>query len=75
MNLLKNEAQELDDEHEMAAARKYFVKMQLEGEKPTKFFCNLNKNFWKKHSLKNYTWLKRNQTEKNKFELLQNREL
>ena len=27
----------------MGASRKYFIKMQLEGEKPTKFFYNLNK--------------------------------
>ena len=27
----------------MAIARKRFVQMQLEGEKPTKFFCKLNK--------------------------------
>ena len=70
MNLLKNEAQDLDDERDMALARKYFAKMQLEGEKPTKFFCNLNKK-----RLKNYTLLKRNRTERKKFELLQNRKL
>ena len=33
----------MEDEHDAAAARKYFAKMQLEGEKPTKFFCSLNK--------------------------------
>lgn len=27
----------------MAAARKYFTKMELEGEKPTSVFFNLNK--------------------------------
>ena len=27
----------------MAIARKYFAKVQLEGKKPTSFFCNLNK--------------------------------
>ena len=37
VNLLKLEAQELEDEREANAARKYFAKMQLEGEKPTKF--------------------------------------
>ena len=35
VNLLKKEAQEIEDEHETAAARKFFAKMQLEGEKPT----------------------------------------
>ena len=43
VNLLKEEAQEIEEEREAAAARRYFAKMQLEGEKPTKFFCNLNK--------------------------------
>ena len=27
----------------MAIARKHFAKVQLEGEKPLRFFCNLNK--------------------------------
>ena len=40
---LKKEAQDIEDERDTAAARKFFAKMQLEGEKPTKFFCNLNK--------------------------------
>ena len=40
---LKQEVQELEDEHDMAIARKQFVRMQLEGEKPTRFFCKMNK--------------------------------
>ena len=40
---LKWEVQELEDECEMAIARKQFVKMQLEGEKPTRFFCKMNR--------------------------------
>ena len=43
VNLLKEEAQELEDEREATPAKKYFAKMQLEGGKPTKFFCNMNK--------------------------------
>ena len=43
VEVLKQEVQDIEDERDMAAARKYFTKMQLEGEKPTKFFCNLNK--------------------------------
>ena len=43
VNLLKEEAQELEDEREATAAKKYFAKMQLEGERPTKFFCNMKK--------------------------------
>ena len=43
VEVLKQEVQDIEDERDMAAARKYFTKMQLEGEKQTKFFCNLNK--------------------------------
>ena len=38
VNLLKKEAQEIEEEREATAARRFFAKMQLEGEKPTKFF-------------------------------------
>ena len=43
VGLLKEEAQELEDERQESIARKYFAKLQLEGEKPTKFFCKMNK--------------------------------
>ena len=43
VEVLKQEVQDIEDERDMASARKYFAKMQLEGEKPTKFFCNLNR--------------------------------
>ena len=43
VEVLKQEVQEIEDERDMALARKHFAKLQLEGEKPTKFFCNLNK--------------------------------
>ena len=43
VNLLKEEAQELEDEQHERTAKKYFRKLQLEGEKPTKFFCKMNK--------------------------------
>ena len=36
VGLLKEEAQELEDEKQESTARKYFAKLQLEGEKPTK---------------------------------------
>ena len=39
---LKEEVQNIEDERDLAAARKYFAKVQLEGEKPTKFFFYLN---------------------------------
>ena len=38
VEVLKREVQELEDEREMASARKQFAKMQLEGEKPSRFF-------------------------------------
>ena len=40
---LKEEAQQLEDERQESTARKYFAKLQLEGEKPSKFFCKMNK--------------------------------
>ena len=43
VNLMKQEVQDLEDEQEMSIARKSFVKMQLEGEKPTGFFCKMNR--------------------------------
>ena len=43
VNFLKQEIQNMQDERDMAAARKRFEKMQLEGEKPTRFFCQMNK--------------------------------
>ena len=45
VNYMKLEVQNLEDEKEMAVARQCFVKMQLEGEKPTKYFCKMNKKF------------------------------
>ena len=42
VNLLKQEAQDLEDECDMAIARKQFVQMQLEGERPTRFFFKMN---------------------------------
>ena len=38
VEVLKREVQELEDERDMALARKQFAKIQLEGEKPSKFF-------------------------------------
>ena len=42
---MKQEVQDLEDEHEMSIARKSFVRMQMEGEKPTRFFCKMNRKF------------------------------
>ena len=36
--VMKQEVQDIEDERDMAIARKYFAKVQLEGEKPTRFF-------------------------------------
>ena len=43
VEVLKQEVQDIEDKRDMVIARKYFAKVQLEGEKPTRFFCNLNK--------------------------------
>ena len=40
---LKEEVQNIEDERDLAAARRYFVKAQLEGKKPTQFLCCMNK--------------------------------
>ena len=40
VNILKEEAQELEDERQENTARKYFTKLQLEGKKLTKFFLS-----------------------------------
>ena len=39
---MKKELQEVEDERDMMNARKYLAKNQLEGERPTKFFCTMN---------------------------------
>ena len=44
-NCLKQKVQDLEDEREMAIARKKFVQMQIEGERPTRFFCKMNKKY------------------------------
>ena len=36
VEVLKREVQEIEDERDMALARKQFAKIQLEGEKPSK---------------------------------------
>ena len=33
----------MEDESEMENARRYFAKNNLEGERPTRFFCSMNK--------------------------------
>ena len=54
VGLLKEEAQELEDERQESTAKKYFAKLQLEGKKATNFFARRTKNKWKRHSLRNY---------------------
>ena len=40
---LKEKLQKVEDECEKEKARRYFAKINLEGERPTKFFCSMNK--------------------------------
>ena len=42
VNNMKKELQEIEDEKDMTSPRRYLVKNQLEGERPTKFFCSMN---------------------------------
>ena len=43
VNILKEELQGLEDQKDMMDARKYLAKNQLEGERPTRFFCSMNR--------------------------------
>ena len=43
VNILKEELQELEDQKDMMDARRYLAKNQLEGERPTRFFCSMNR--------------------------------
>ena len=43
METLKKDLQDLEDERDEENARRYFSKSNLEGERPTKFFCSMNK--------------------------------
>ena len=40
---MKKELEEIEDEKDMMNARRYLAKSQLEGERPTKFFCSMNR--------------------------------
>ena len=43
VNNMKKELQDIEDEREMISKRRYFGKNQLEGERPMRFFCSMNK--------------------------------
>ena len=43
LDVLKKELQRIDEERDLVSARRYFAKHSLEGERPTKFFCSMNK--------------------------------
>ena len=43
VNNMKEELQIIEDEREMESARRYFAKSNLEGGRPTRFFCSMNK--------------------------------
>ena len=46
LETLKEELPELEDEEGKEKARRYFAKNNIEGERPTKFFCSMNKQIW-----------------------------
>ena len=48
VNYWKLEVQNVEDERNMVAARMSFEKWQLEGQKPTRYFCSMNKKFHEK---------------------------
>ena len=43
VNIMKEELQSVEDQKDMMSARKYLAKNQREGERPTKFFCAMNR--------------------------------
>ena len=43
VNIMKEELQSVEDQKDMMSARKYLAKNQLEGERPTQFFCAMNR--------------------------------
>ena len=43
VNIMKEELQSVEDQKDMLSSRKYLTKNQLEGERPTKFFCAMNR--------------------------------
>ena len=42
----------MEDERDLENARSYFAKNNLEGERPTKFFCSMNKKLKNKAQFK-----------------------
>ena len=43
VNNMKEVLQDIEVEREMVSARRYFANNQLEGERPMRFFCSMNK--------------------------------
>ena len=43
VNILKEELQDVENQKDIMNVRRYLAKNQLEGERPTKFFCSMNK--------------------------------
>ena len=42
VNNIKEELKDIEDKREIVCVRRYFVKNQLEGERPTRFVCYMN---------------------------------
>ena len=70
VEVLKQQVKEIEDKRDMAAAGKYFTKMQLEGEKPTKFFCNLNKNRLAKAQIEELHIIEKNKDGKDEVKVI-----
>ena len=41
--MLKEELQDIEDQKDIMNTKRYLAKNQLEGERPTKFFCSMSK--------------------------------
>ena len=67
---IEKEVQEAEDKHNMAIARKQFVRMQLEGEKPIRFFYKMNKKRLAKAKFEELHVVEKDKDEKESVEMI-----
>ena len=70
VNILKEELQDLEDQKDIINARKYLAKNQLEGERPTKFFCSMNKKMKAKSQVEEVHVKKRDEKRDEKIRIV-----
>ena len=70
VNVLKEEVQKMEDERDMESARRFLAKYQLEGEKPTNFFCSINKKRKEKSHFEELHIREEDENEKEKIRIV-----